>query len=244
MRSTFVEVHDVKKAFGSAIKEWRNQLRLSQEELAERTDLHRTYISSIERGVRNVSLENISKLAQALETSVCDLFPKHERSGKADCSTSRKDVVDVLLVGDSPDDTAMTLDAFKAARFKNRVTVIGDGAQALDYFFCRGKYSHRRLSEQPQIVLLDLNLPKVSGLEVLRRIKTDKRTRMMRVIVLTKSEKSSDIAECRRLGAETCITKPVNFHSLSQATPQLKLDWVLIEPATGRSQKQAHWNSL
>jgi len=234
-----VELHDVKKAFGIAIKEWRNQLRLSQEELAERTDLHRTYISSIERGVRNVSLENITKLAQALETSVCDLFPKSEqKSGRHDllASGNGKGVVDVLLIEDNPVDTAVTLGAFKAARFKNRVTVIEDGEQALDYFFCRGKYSHRRIAELPEIVLLDLNLPKVSGLEVLRRVKADKRTPMVRVIVLTGSDKASDIAECRRLGAEAYLAKPVNFHSLIKATPQLNLDWVLVQPQAAKSQ--------
>jgi len=234
MRRTIVEVHDVKKAFGSAIKEWRNQLRLSQEELAERTDLHRTYISSIERGERNVSLENITKLAKALETSVSDLFPKPANNNrKPDSSAIKnggKDVVDVLLIEDNPDDAAMTLDAFKEARFQNRITVIGNGADALDYFFCQGKYSTRRAAEQPQVVLLDLNLPKVSGLEILRRLKADKRTRKIRVIVLTISDKSRDIAECQRLGAEAYITKPVNFQNLCRATPRLNLDWVLIQP--------------
>jgi len=242
-----VEVIDVKKAFGTAIRKWRNDLRLSQEELAERTDLHRTYISSIERGVRNVSLENINKLAQALETSVCELFPAGEQKAAktAHCpgGKNENDAVDVLLIEDNPDDAAMTLDAFKTARFKNRVTVIADGAQALDYFFCRGRYSDRRPSDQPQIVLLDLNLPKVSGLEVLRRIKADKRTQSMRVIILTISGKNSDIMECRRLGAETYITKPVTFQNLSRATPQLNLDWLLMQPPARESHKFRSLNS-
>ena len=215
------------------VKDWRNQLGLSQEELAERADLHRTYVSSIERGVRNVSLENISRLALALEISVSALFPKPElQNGNANGKTGN--VVDVLLVEDNPDDAALTLDAFKEARFKNKVRVIGDGVAALDYIFCRGRYAQRRATENPQVILLDLNLPKMSGLEVLRRIKAGKTTRTIPVVILTISDNNYDIAECRRLGAENYIIKPVDFQRLSRATPQLNLDWVLLKPRTGK----------
>jgi CheY-like chemotaxis protein len=229
---------DVKKIFGSVVRDWRNHLGLSQEELAERADLHPTYISSIERGARNVSLENISKLARALEISVSALFESqnqaatknnHGNNGQA------KNAVDVLLVEDNPDDAMLTLQAFKEARFRNKVTVVGDGVEALDYVFCRGKYAHRKSAEHPHIILLDLNLPKVSGLEVLRRIKADKKTRMIPVVILTISDDNYDIAECRRLGAENYIVKPVDFQRLSQATPRLNLDWVLVLAKTSRA---------
>jgi len=218
--------------FGAVVRNWRNHLGLSQEELAERADLHRTYVSSIERGVRNVSLENIARLARALEISVSALFPKPEsQNGRTSANNNNghgKNVVDVLLVEDNPDDAALTLDAFKEARFRNKVQVVSDGMEALDYVFCRGKYAHRQAGEHPQIILLDLNLPKVSGLEVLRRIKADKKTRMIPVVILTISDDNYDIAECRRLGAENYIVKPVDFQRLCRATPRLNLDWVLV----------------
>lgn len=108
--------------------------------------------------------------------------------------------------------------------------VISDGAEALDYVFCRGKYARRSPGTRPRVILLDLNLPKVSGLEVLRRLKSVIRTRKIPVVILTGSQNSEAIAECRRLGAETYIVNPVVFQSLSQATLQLNLDWALFNP--------------
>ncbi len=221
---------DVKKIFGATVCDWRNQLGISQEELAERADLHRTYVSDIERGSRNVSLQNIVKLACALEISVATLFPQSELLGeKAGASQSNgKNMVEVLFVEDNPDDVELTLQAFKKARFTNHVHVVNDGAEALDYIFCQGKYAGRRERVNPQIILLDLTLPKVSGIEVLRRIKADKRTQDIPVVVLTMSQNDNELAECRRLGAENYIAKPVNFQRLSQATPRLNLAWALI----------------
>lgn len=217
--------------FGDSVKVWRQQLGISQEELAERAGLHRTYISDIERGARNISLESISKLAAALDLSISSLFSDGLQIGKSDRANRGQNLVDILLIEDNPDDAEMTLRAFQKARFANRVNVVRDGAEALDYLFHRGEYTRNRTAEHPRLILLDLNLPKINGLEVLRSIKADQRTRMIPVAVLTMSEMFSDIEECRRLGAETYIVKPVSFQRLSQITPQLNLNWALFKPA-------------
>jgi CheY-like chemotaxis protein/DNA-binding XRE family transcriptional regulator len=224
---------DAKKMLGCSVKAWRNQRGFSQEELGGRADLHRTYISDVERGARNLSLESITRLAVALKISVSALFPQEFQKGKTGDAASNahgKNLVDILLVEDDPNDVELTLHAFRQARFANRVNVVNDGAEALDYLFCRGEYSGRRPADHPQIVLLDLNLPKVSGLEVLQKIKADERTRMIPVMILTTSGDDHNIAECRRLGVEDYIIKPVNFQTFSRATPRLNLNWALIKP--------------
>lgn len=208
---------------------------LSQEKLAERAGLHRTYICDIENGARNVSLENIDKLARALGISVPTLFlppESKEPQPKKPASNRGKAIVDILLVEDNADDVELTLHAFEESRFTNHVHVARDGAEALDFLFCEGDHAQRPPAQSPQLILLDLNLPKISGLEVLRRIKADKRTRTIPVVVLTLSQRNTDISECRRLGAETYIVKPLDFQRLSQATPRLNLDWVLLNPTT------------
>ena len=221
---------DVKKKFGNSVKVLRGRLGISQEVLAERAGLHRTYVSDVERGARNLSLESISRLARALEVSAATLFPQElQIENRGGSLVNDHDFVDVLLVEDNPDDAELALHAFKQARFANRIKVAADGEDALDYLFGRGQYANRLSEARPQIILLDLNLPKVSGLEVLRQIKADKRTTKLHVVVLTGSDNSCDIAECRRLGAESYIVKPVNIERLIAVTPQLKLYWALIK---------------
>ncbi len=218
--------------FGISIKACRQRLGISQEELGERANLHRTYISDIERGARNVSLESISKLAAALDVSVASLFTEEVQITKSDTPTRHSpdhDLVDILLVEDNPDDVELTQQAFKKARFANRLYVVRDGAEALDYLFRRGEHASHPETARPQLILLDLNLPKMDGMEVLRFIKKDKRTRMIPVVVLTGSQMFADMEECQRLGADTYIVKPVSFQRLSQITPQLNLNWVLYK---------------
>jgi CheY-like chemotaxis protein len=227
------ETSDVKKVFGTSVKAWRGRLGISQEELAERADLHRTYISDVERGARNLSLASISKLAQALDISVATLFPAElsgQKTGVGRRHKSASEPVDILLVEDNADDVALTLRAFKQAHFTNRVQVVTDGLAALDYLFCRGKYVDCQSAKRPQVILLDLNLPKLSGMDVMRRIKADKRTANIPVIILTMSDDHYDMAKCRRLGAENYIVKPVSFQEFSRVTPRLNLEWMLLKP--------------
>jgi len=227
---------DVKKTFGASVRSLRNLLGISQEALAERADLHRTYVSDVERGMRNLSLESIDRLARALDVSASALFPQPEFNavGMTAGNGHGGHLVDILLVEDNPDDVELTLDAFKQARFTNRVNVVRDGAEALDYIFCDGENAGRGGHVRPQIILLDLKLPKVSGLEVLRRVKSDRRTRDIPVVVLTISKDGQDMAECRRLGADNYILKPVDFQRLSRSTPQLNLNWALLKPPEGK----------
>src|ERR1043166_8899832 len=156
---------DIKNRFGTAVRSRRKRLGISQEELAGRAGLHRTYVADIERGARNLSLANIEKLAKALETSIPTLFAQDDVTGKSDASKLR----DILLVEDNPDDVELTLRAFKTSNVANPVRVTRDGSEALDFLFCTGAYTERKSEPAPHVVLLDLYLPKVNGLEVLRR---------------------------------------------------------------------------
>lgn len=205
----------------------------SQEELADRAGLHRTYISDIERGARNLSLESIDKLAQALKISIGALFLKAgefaEPDGILDGTVAPGEMVDILLVEDNESDIELTLQAFKKAKLSNRVQVARDGLEALDFLFGRNRHAGRDASEMPQVVLLDLNLPKISGIEVLRQIKASERLKNIHVVVLTVSQQDQDIALCTRLGAETYIVKPVNFNNLGEVTARLNLYWALLK---------------
>jgi two-component system, response regulator len=224
---------DVKKQFGAAVRLHRGQLGISQEELAGRAGLHRTYISDVERGARNVSLESIHRLADALEIPLSTLFSRLEETAgeTAAPSLSPDELVDILIVEDSAEDAELAIKALKDVRMANRIYVVRDGAAALDFLFCKGAYAHRKHNDRPQVILLDLGLPKVDGVEVLRHIKADPRTRTIPVIVLTVSNRDRDIAASQRLGAEAYIVKPVDFQNLSGVTPQLSLQWALLKKA-------------
>jgi two-component system, response regulator len=134
----------------------------------------------------------------------------------------------ILLVEDNADDEALTQRAFTKARIKNKVVVARDGAQALDYLFARGEFAARDVGETPQVVLLDLNLPKVGGLEVLRAIRADPRTKLLPVVVLTSSKQDRDLVEGYRLGANSYVVKPVDFSQFSEVVAQLGLYWLVL----------------
>jgi CheY-like chemotaxis protein len=214
---------DLKVLFGTTIKSKRSELGLSQEELADRAGLHRTYVSDVERGTRNVSLGSIEKLAHALGLSVWRLFEE-----AADGQGAEQ--LEILLVEDEPNDVDLTLRAFKRARISNPVHVAHDGVDALDFIFARGAHADRQDKALPGVILLDLKLPKIEGLEVLRRIRQDERTRNIPVVILTASKLAGDHAECRRLGINSYIVKPVDFRNFSEVTPQLQFDWKLVRP--------------
>ena len=217
----------IRRRFGTAIRRQRIDLRISQEELADRAGLHRTYISDVERGTRNLSLESIGRLAKALKLSVSALF---SRAGTG-TGTGPDQLIEILLIEDNPHDAELTVRAFRKARMTNTVHVVPDGADALDFLFATGAHARRVHSALPGVILLDLNLPKVNGLEVLQRIKADERTRRIPVIVLTVSDRDRDITACRRLGAENYIVKPVGFSNFSKVMPYLQLDWALVRHA-------------
>lgn len=137
----------------------------------------------------------------------------------------------ILLVEDNPDDVDLTLRAFKKSNIANEVVVARDGAEALDYLRGEGQFAGRDTNEQPAIVLLDLKLPKVDGLEVLRQIRDDERNRLLRVVILTSSREEQDLARGYSLGANSYIRKPVDFIQFTEAVRQLGLYWlVLNEP--------------
>ena len=137
----------------------------------------------------------------------------------------------ILLVEDNPDDEALTLRAFNKNRISNPVVVSRDGVEALDYLFGNGHRAGRDLSVMPAVVLLDLKLPRIDGLEVLRRIRANERTSLLPVVILTTSKEQQDIYEGYSLGANSYIRKPVDFEKFIQAVGQLGLYWlVLNEP--------------
>lgn len=138
----------------------------------------------------------------------------------------------ILLVEDNPDDVLLTQTAFQESRISNEIVVARDGEEALDYLFCRGPFADRDPAIEPQVILLDLKLPKVDGLEVLEAIRKDERTASIPVVVLTSSDEESDIVRGYRLGANSYVRKPVDFGEFLEAAKQLGLYWlVLNKPA-------------
>ena len=136
--------------------------------------------------------------------------------------------VEILLVEDSPDDVELTLHALQEGNLANRIQVARDGAEALEFLFGTGEYAGRRAEDTPKLVLLDLKMPKVDGLEVLRRVKSDPRTKTVPVVVLTSSEEERDIVESYQLGVNSYVTKPVDFEQFTEAVRQLGLYWMLF----------------
>lgn len=134
----------------------------------------------------------------------------------------------IVLVEDNPADAELAIRALRRSRIANHIELLQDGAEALDFIFCREAYSHRQITDHPKIILLDLKLPKVSGLEVLRQIKSDPRTQMIPIIVMTSSAQDSDIIESYKLGVNSYIVKPVDFEQFNKSVEQLGLYWVLM----------------
>jgi len=134
----------------------------------------------------------------------------------------------ILLVEDNPDDEELTLRALKKSHILNKVVVAHDGVEALDYLFGTGKYAGSEMYDLPQLVLLDIKLPKLSGLDVLKKMRADPRTQIIPVVVLTSSNEEEDIISSYRQGANSYVRKPVAFQKFSDAVQQLGLYWLLI----------------
>jgi two-component system response regulator len=143
----------------------------------------------------------------------------------------------ILLVEDNPDDEALTLRALKKNNIKNDVVVVRDGAEALDWLFARGAHAARDASVLPQVVLLDVNLPKVSGLEVLKAVRDDPRTKRLPVVLLTSSNEDKDVVTAYDLGANSYIRKPVDFGDFANAIRDLGLYWLVLNETAPASRR-------
>lgn len=136
--------------------------------------------------------------------------------------------IDILLVEDTPSDVALTMHTFKKYHLANSIHVVRDGAEALDFIFCNGAYASRDINSGPKAILLDLKLPLISGLEVLRQIRSDPRTQFIPVVVLTSSREDRDIIESYELGVNSYIVKPVDFEQFTEAVRTLGMYWLLL----------------
>lgn len=136
--------------------------------------------------------------------------------------------VEILIVEDTPQDLELTLRALRKAKLTNLIHVARDGAEAIEFIFCEGPYAKRQIGNVPKVILLDLKLPKIDGLEVLKRIKGDERTKNIPVVVLTSSKEQKDVVESYRLGVNSYIVKPVNFEQFVAAVQELGMYWLLF----------------
>ncbi len=134
----------------------------------------------------------------------------------------------ILLVEDNPDDVMLTLRAFEKSKIKNKVIIVGDGEEALDYLFCKGTYKLRNPFDYPSVILLDLKLPKIDGFEVLKAIRADEATKLLPVVILTCSREEQDVLNGYKLGVNSYIRKPVDFEKFFEAIQTLGLYWLLM----------------
>ncbi|HXY77531.1 MAG TPA: response regulator [Candidatus Acidoferrales bacterium] len=141
---------------------------------------------------------------------------------------SDPDAVEILLVEDNPADAELTLHALKKSKLANKIQLARDGEEALDFIFCRNSFANRRIDNGPRLILLDLKLPKVDGLQVLQAIKSDPRTQAIPIIVLTSSKEEQDLVRSYRLGVNSYIQKPVNFAEFQEVVRQLGMYWLIV----------------
>jgi two-component system response regulator len=138
------------------------------------------------------------------------------------------ELIEILLVEDNPNDEELALYALKKNNIANQIKVVRDGAEAVEYIFCTGAYEYRQINDPPKLILLDLKLPKVDGLEVLKQIKADPRTRNIPVVMLTSSKEERDVIDSYELGANSYIVKPVDFEQFGEVVRQLGLYWMVL----------------
>ena len=136
--------------------------------------------------------------------------------------------IEILLVEDNQDDLDMTLRSLRKANLANHIQIARDGAEALEFIFCEGAHAGRKIENTPKVVLLDLKLPKIDGMEVLKRVKGDPRTKMIPIVMLTSSKEQKDVIESYHLGVNSYIVKPVNFEGFAAAVQELGMYWLLL----------------
>ncbi len=139
--------------------------------------------------------------------------------------------VEILLVEDNPQDLELTIRALRKANLANHIQIARDGEEAIEFIFCEGPYSNRKIEDKPKVILLDLKLPKIDGLEVLERIKNDERTKDIPVVVLTSSREQKDVIESYQLGVNSYIVKPVSFDQFIESVRNLGMYWLLLNQA-------------
>jgi len=139
-----------------------------------------------------------------------------------------ENIVEILIVEDNEQDLALAQRALRKANVTNRIHVARDGEEALEFLFCEGQFAERKMEDGPKVILLDLKLPKIDGLEVLQRIKSDPRTKSIPVVVLTSSKEQNDVVETYNLGVNSYIVKPVNFEQFSETVQKLGMYWLLL----------------
>jgi two-component system response regulator len=141
---------------------------------------------------------------------------------------SETNQIELLVVEDNQDDLDMTLRALRKANLANHIQIARDGVEALDFIFCEGAHANRKIKDGPKVILLDLKLPKIDGLEVAKRVKSDPRTKIIPVVMLTSSKEQKDVIESYRLGVNGYIVKPVNFEGFAAAVQELGMYWLLL----------------
>lgn len=228
------ESTDIKKllaSLGLELKDQRESLGYSQEKLAERSGLHRTYITDIEGGHRNITLKSISRLAEALEIPLADLFSKIESRPDSVPKLSEQVFApfDILLVEDNPTHVELTVNAIEQNGVNNPIFVTRTAEETLDYLFAKGKFSSRKKTASPKLILLDLTLPGMSGIDFLKEIRKKEETRSIPVVVLTSSRSDQEYKECVELGVTAFISKPVDFVEFSAIVPKLGFRWQLTQ---------------
>lgn len=224
--------------FGIVVRQLRIGKNISQEELADRAHLHRTYLTDVEHGKRNLSLESISKLAMALEVPMSDLFARVENANdqRLELITShnrshieRQLAVEILVVEDDPSYVELTLHALRMGNVTNKVRVVRDGAEALDFLFPAAPTKEAATEIIPKLILLDLKLPKVDGIEVLQKIRSHTTTASIPVVVMTSSNNDADFSRCQALGVHEYIVKPFDFEQFSRIMPLVGFHWLLLD---------------
>lgn len=230
------ETTSILSHFGLVVKELRRKKQLSQEELANRCGLHRTYITDIEHGTRNVSLKNISKIAHAVGESLHDVFAHVERYAHSNAygsqlATSRQSPIKLLLIESDQRLAGQTAEELRRGAIDNTVYVVRSGEEAIKFLF-PAKTDENKNTNIPNVILLDVHPPNISGLEVLERIRKEKTTKDIPVVVLISSAADTEKERYRLLGVEEYLTKPLNIESLTTVMRRLGFRSLFLERET------------